>query len=46
MAEAINIRITLDYNVLISAVKKNEEYSKDGMEIINLVPHLYFINPH
>jgi hypothetical protein len=29
MPEVINIRVTLDSNVLISAVKENERYSKD-----------------
>ncbi|HEY9205926.1 MAG TPA: PIN domain-containing protein [Candidatus Methanoperedens sp.] len=37
MVEAINTRVTLDSNVLISAVKENEEYSKECMGIINLV---------
>jgi predicted nucleic acid-binding protein len=30
-------RVTLDSNVLISAVKENEEYSKDCREILNFV---------
>ncbi|PWB56163.1 MAG: hypothetical protein C3F06_01335 [Candidatus Methanoperedenaceae archaeon] len=30
-------RVTLDSNVLISAVKENEEYSKDCIEILNFV---------
>ncbi len=32
-----NIRVTLDSNVLISAVKKNEEYSRDCSEILSQV---------
>ncbi len=30
-------RVTLDSNVLISAVKENEEYSKDCREILNFI---------
>ncbi len=32
-----NNRVTLDSNVLISAVKKNEKYSKDCKDLLRLV---------
>jgi predicted nucleic acid-binding protein len=37
MRGAINTKVTLDSNVLISAVKKNEEYSKECSEILGYV---------
>lgn len=37
MPEVIDTRVTLDSNVLISAVKENEEFSKVCSEILNLV---------
>ena len=37
MPEVIDKRVTLDSNVLISAVKENEEFSKDCREILNQV---------
>jgi|GEM_PF-351165 len=37
MRGVINTRVTLDSNVLISAVKKNEEYSKECSEILSYV---------
>ncbi len=37
MRGVINRRVTLDSNVLISAVKKNEEYSKECSEILSYV---------
>ncbi len=33
MPEAINNRATLDSNVFISAIKKNEKYSEECIEI-------------
>ncbi len=36
-------RVTLDSNVLISAVKENEEYSKDCREILNFVGKLFIL---
>ena len=36
MPGVINIRVTLDSNVFISAIKENEEYSKDCRELLNL----------
>ncbi len=37
MPGVINTRVTLDSNVLISAIKENEPYSKDCREILSLV---------
>ena len=37
MQGVINTRVTLDSNVLISSVKKNEEYSKECSEILSYV---------
>jgi len=37
MPGVTNTRVTLDSNVLISAVKENEPYSKECIEILSLV---------
>jgi len=37
MPEAINTRVTFDSNVFISAIKENEEFSKDCRELLNRV---------
>lgn len=37
MPEVINTRVTLDSNVFISAIKENEEFSKDCREILSFV---------
>ena len=37
MPGVINTRVTLDSNVFISAIKENEEFSKDCREILNQV---------
>jgi len=43
MPEAINIRVTLDSNVFISAIKENEEFSKDCSEILSQVGTLFIL---
>ena len=43
MPEAINTRVTLDSNVLISAVKENEKYSRECSEILSHVGTSFFL---
>lgn len=43
MPGVINTRVTLDSNVLISAVKENEKYSRECSEILNHVGTSFFL---
>ena len=43
MPGVINTRVTLDSNVLISAVKENEKYSGECSEILSQVGTSFFL---